>query len=169
MTTALPYWKTRIAPVLDTAQHLCIVTSEKGVVKNRATLALPHGFLPIYIAGQCAELHVDTLICGALSRGMHMCMDAYGIRVIPFITGELETIIDTWLTRPDDVAQYTMPGCRRGPVGHCHGRGRGRGVAHRHEHRRQSRRGGGMRTEIYPSEASSRRGVHDVTEDTNNP
>ncbi|MBI5062469.1 MAG: hypothetical protein HZB87_03100 [Desulfatitalea sp.] len=60
------------------------------------------------------ELGVGTLVCGAISRPIQALLAAQGIRVVPFVAGELAEVIQGWIKNglADDL--YTMPGRRGG-------------------------------------------------------
>ena len=59
-----------------------------------------------------AELGVSTLICGAISKSVNETVMSYGIRVIPFVAGELQDVVEVWLKGVLDQDCFAMPGCR---------------------------------------------------------
>jgi len=111
---AFAAWNQRIAPVFDVARNIHLVETEAGriVSEGRETLA---GQAPGQKALRLAELGVTTLVCGAISRPMHDMVAAYGIRVIPFVAGDLREIIQAWISDGLENDLFAMPGCcRRG-------------------------------------------------------
>ena len=106
---AFASWNERIAPVFDVARWVQLVEIEAGQIisQNRARVACD---LPSQKASRLAELEVGILVCGAISRPMQAIIKAYGIEVIPFITGDLQEVIQAWQEGRLSTA-YTMPGC----------------------------------------------------------
>jgi predicted Fe-Mo cluster-binding NifX family protein len=122
MKAAFAVWDSRIAPVFDVARQIHIVEAESGRIVGEAQEDLADD-MPAQKARRLAELGVDTLVCGAISRPMQVMVAAYGIRVIPFVTGDLREVIRAWLSGRIEDDLFTMPGCgrrkRRRSVG-CH-------------------------------------------------
>ena len=67
------------------------------------------------------ELGVETLICGAISNPAFAAACAEGITVIPWISGDVEEVIDSFMAGTLPSSRFMMPGCR----------GRGRRVRRR--------------------------------------
>jgi predicted Fe-Mo cluster-binding NifX family protein len=88
MNTAFSCWNNRIAPVFDNARQVLLVRVDSGRIIGEEQQVLP-GDLPVQKALRLAELGVGTLVCGAISRPLHGMVIAYGIRVIPFVAGDL--------------------------------------------------------------------------------
>ncbi len=72
--------------------------------------SLPDGLLFQKIA-RLSELAVDTLVCGAISRPAHDMITAHDIRVIPFVAGTLDEIIQAFLLNQLQQDRFAMPGC----------------------------------------------------------
>lgn len=117
MKAAFAYWDDRIAPVFDTARRIHVVGADSGriVAETGEVLA---DVLPAQKALRLVELGVGTLVCGAISRSYHETVAAYGIRVIPFVAGDLNEVIQAWLSGNLESDTFVMAGCS--------GRGRGR-------------------------------------------
>lgn len=110
MKAAFAAWDNRIAPVFDTARQIHLVEAESGQIVSE-TQELLADDLPVQKALRLAELGVGTLVCGAISRPLHEMVAAYGIRVIPFVAGDLREIIKAWLSDGFDWDAFAMPGC----------------------------------------------------------
>ncbi len=110
MKAAFAAWDNRIAPVFDVARELHLVEAEAGQVVRETQEPLADD-LPVQKALRLAELGVGTLVCGAVSRSLHEIIVAYGIRVIPFVAGDLREVIQAWLTGGLDWDAFAMPGC----------------------------------------------------------
>ena len=118
---AFAIWKNRIAPVLDVARHLHLVEAESGRIIRETEASLGDELLSRK-ALDLAEHRIDVLVCGAISRPLQEMVAAFGIRVIPFIAGDLNEVVQAWVTGGSDWSAFAMPGCRG------RGRRRGRGV-----------------------------------------
>ena len=117
MKAAFAYWEDRIAPVFDIARRIRVVEAASGRIVDETGEVLVDD-LPARKALRLVELGVGTLVCGAISRPFREMVAAYGIRVIPFVAGDLSEVIEAWLTGNLEHDTFAMPGC-------C-GRGRGR-------------------------------------------
>lgn len=110
MKAAFATWNNRIAPVFDVAQQIHIVEAKTGRVVQEVQVALPEE-MPVQKVLRLAELGVGTLVCGAISRPMHAMIISYGIRVIPFVAGNLREVIHAWLDGSIENDLFAMPGC----------------------------------------------------------
>ncbi|MDI9570418.1 MAG: NifB/NifX family molybdenum-iron cluster-binding protein [Pseudomonadota bacterium] len=107
---AFSHWDNRIAPVFDTSCQIRLVGEDnRRIVLEREEL-LVEG-LPAARALRLAELGVDVLVCGAISRVLQETVAGWGIRVVPFVAGDLEEIIRAWVGGAFDCLAFAMPGC----------------------------------------------------------
>lgn len=123
---AFAYWNDRIAPVFDTARDFCIVETQSGNIVRETGEKLEDN-QPMRIALHLAELQLDVLVCGAISGHIQNLIEAYGIRIVPFVNGELHQIIDAWVEGRLEKDAFSMPGCGFQRRRH-HRRGAGRGA-----------------------------------------
>ncbi len=112
MKAAFATWSNRIAPVFDVARLVQVIEARAGRQVGEAQLAVLDG-TPVSRALRLAELGVDTLVCGAISRPLHDLVAGQGIRVIPFVAGELDEVVRAWLSGELSGTAFAMPGCRR--------------------------------------------------------
>jgi predicted Fe-Mo cluster-binding NifX family protein len=112
MKTAFAVWNKRIAPVFDVARHV-IMVEPRAAGKDVRTPALLTGDQPLQKARQLSELGIDCLVCGAISRPLQAILTAQGIRVVPYVAGDVQAVIDAWRRRPCEIETYAMPGRRR--------------------------------------------------------
>ena len=111
---ALSCWDNRIAPVFDVARHLKIVDIQSHRI-HREWQAEICGELPVQKVSALVEKDVSTLVCGAVSKPLYVLLMSFGIRVIPFIAGDLATVIRAYLDGTIEQQGLAMPGfCRRG-------------------------------------------------------
>lgn len=128
--TAFSAWEDRIAPVFDVARQVLVVDTGTGgePVQTMETL---DSDLPAQKALRLVELGATTLVCGAISRPVQEIVEAYGIAVVPFVSGDLSEVIGAFFAKRPAMDAFAMPGCcmrrgraRQGPAGGGRGRGR---------------------------------------------
>ena len=128
MKIAIPTWNGRVSPVFDTASRLLVVeVGEEGECSRFETDISEH-FLPSK-SMRLTGLEIDTLICGAISRPLAYMITTAGIKLVPWISGQVEDILQAFLKGTLFDMQFIMPGCAgywgKGPGGR-HGQGGGR-------------------------------------------
>ncbi len=134
---AFAAWDKRIAPVFDVVRQIHVVEANAGQVVRETQESLADD-LPVQRALHLAELGIDILVCGAISRTLHDMVAANGIRIIPFVAGGLREVIQAWLAGGLDWQTFAMPGC------HGHGRFRGMRGIYQEERIMNRRRGMGQ-------------------------
>jgi len=125
--TAFAYWENRIAPVFDTARDIHIVEVESGKIIKGELVRLSDT-MPSVRALRLAELGIDTLVCGAISGVMLKLVEAYGIKVVSFVAGDKQDVIQAWISGGIHDGFFCMPGCGHGHR-HRHGNMQGPGDA----------------------------------------
>ena len=115
---AFANWGNRIAPVFDTASEIHIIETETGRVVRTTQETLAED-LPARKILRLAEMGVSTVVCGAISRPTYGLATAYRIHIVPFVAGDLDEVIQAWLTGNLGRDRFAMPGCY------------GRGLRHR--------------------------------------
>ncbi len=117
-------WQKRISPVFDTASRLWVVDIVAGERREAGYVLLPQAEL-WYRARVISEHGVDVLICGAISGRFHRMLNAAGIEVIAWRSGDVVRILDAYLRGELSMEEYFMPGC--GLRRRCRKGRRGRG------------------------------------------
>lgn len=153
MRVALTAWGDIISPVFDSARMLLMVEVENGEIANRSyEMFMPE--ISSRLAGMLNGFSVDVLICGAISQIPAGIIETSGIRLIPFVSGNVEEVLAAYAMGAQIVPKFSMPGCgrrhrqkrgrsdffnqekevrvmpggdKRGPQGSGPGTGRGRG------------------------------------------
>ena len=110
MKTAFSNWHKRIAPLFDTAKQIHVIEVESGQIVQETQETSPTGS-PVQMALSLSELNISTLVCGAISRPLYEMISAYGIKIIPFVTGGLGEVIAAWLNGNLEHEDFAMPGC----------------------------------------------------------
>jgi len=124
MTIAVPTWNGRVSPVFDAAQHLLVVEGNGAKEQSRREVLLVGAAWPQRVAEVSAQ-GVNVLICGAISQVLASMLADAGIRVVPFVSGEVEQVLTAYRSGRLAEPRFIMPGCRRRHRG-PRGRGRGR-------------------------------------------
>jgi predicted Fe-Mo cluster-binding NifX family protein len=110
MKAAFVHWDRRIAPVFDVARQILIVEADSGHIVGETQDTLPDTH-PVQKVLRLAEHGVGTLVCGAISRQLRDLVSAHGIQVIPFVAGDLTTIVRAWRRGTLRGDAFAMPGC----------------------------------------------------------
>jgi predicted Fe-Mo cluster-binding NifX family protein len=129
MKIAMPVWNGFVSSVFDFAHNLVVVDVEGKQETNRRQIQLEQQAIPQRM-NQLVGSGIEVIICGAISRPMAAALAASNIRVIPFVTGPVDKVLDAYLNNRLAEPQFLQPGCRPGArkrfgcgKGHRHGRG----------------------------------------------
>jgi len=130
MRIGVPIWEERISPVFDTAGSLLVVDWEGGEEKSRQRLEIQGRSLPARLQ-QLTDARLEILLCGAISRPFAALLTSKGIKLIPFLAGEVEDVLTAYREERLSDSRFRMPGCcgqRRRQRNGCRGLGqRGKG------------------------------------------
>ena len=132
MRVGIPIWNGRVSPVLDTAERVVVIDTGDETGEMREEVPLQPRRLPLR-AARIAELQLDLLVCGAVSRPLAEILAAAGVRLEPWIAGEVDEVLGALTSGQLDRPRYRMPGC-------CGGRGQGRGRGRPHRGREGAQR-----------------------------
>ena len=111
MKLCLTVWENRISQVFDSARMVLIADVQNGELRKKS-YELFRSELPQCRAATLSTLHVKVLICGAISQVCANMIDAYSIRIISFVTGEVDKVLDAYLKGILLAPNFQMPGCR---------------------------------------------------------
>jgi predicted Fe-Mo cluster-binding NifX family protein len=132
MKIALPIWNNRISPLFDTACRVLIWSLEESSRGDWEEHDL-RGLIPPMKVRRIRELGADILICGAVSNTIAHLVESAGIKLVPWISGPVDEVVEAFKTGQLDEPRYFMPGCGRMRRGREGGRRRmgssGRGQA----------------------------------------
>ena len=129
MRIAITIWNNRISPVFDVAQNLLMINLDDGVESTRRNVSLA-GLSPPLVIETLKKNNVEVVLCGAISESFLRLLTTSGIRVEPWISGNIEEVIQAVLQNRLSEPYYRMPGyCRSQGKGMRHrGRKRNRGI-----------------------------------------
>jgi len=116
MCLALAAYENRMASLLETANQLVVVDLPPNDYKPKKIVAVIDNTLP-YLIQLLHRNNTTILICGAINGCMFRAIDSMGIKVIPWITGNIDDVIAAF--KNNTLEQCVMPGCLKG-----HRRGR---------------------------------------------
>lgn len=120
MKVALTVWEDRISPVFDSARTLLIAEiTDNEIVSRHFETFMPE--MTVRLAGSLKNLHIDVLICGAISQFPAGIIENAGIELIPFVSGNAEDVLVSYANEIQMVPAFSMPGC-----GWRHGQKNGR-------------------------------------------
>ncbi len=141
MRVGLTVWDTRISPVADTATEVLVAQCDGATWATERRVPLGgegHGRM----AGRIAALELDVLVCGAVSRRFGALLEQSGVRVLPWVAGEWQDVLDAVASGELTPDRFVMAGCgRRRGSGRNDRRGRGCGDGSGDGHRSGSGRG----------------------------
>jgi predicted Fe-Mo cluster-binding NifX family protein len=132
MKIALTVFQDRMSPVFDWSAHLLVIEAEGAQEVSRTERSMDGMSLKRRV-DLLAEMKVDTLLCGGISRLMLNMVEARGLRVFSWIAGDVEQVLKAFLEGRIPDNEFIMPGChgmqrrhgnkKRG--GQCRRRGKG--------------------------------------------
>lgn len=96
MLVALTDWWGRVSPLFDSTRRL-LIADVKGrtiIAKHYVSFDCDSAFSR---AARLNDLGVDVLICGGISDSYANQIDARGIEIIPFSSGDVDEALDGYL------------------------------------------------------------------------
>ncbi len=93
MRVAVTVFGSTVSPLFDAAQQLLLADLEHGEICNQRRVSI--GSLnPTDRLFMLASRGVQVLICGAISSLLQRMLSEHGIRVYPWVSGEVDQILD---------------------------------------------------------------------------
>lgn len=109
MKIAVSEYKNNVATAFDFANEVIVFTCENKKVINRQSHKIDDQFIPLR-GMKLKNLGIDTLICGAISNPSAFMLHHHSIEVISGITGNVETVLQEFLSGNINSPQYWLPG-----------------------------------------------------------
>lgn len=110
---AFAVWDQRISPLFDASRNLLVLDVENGMEQQRRTVVLDNT-VPLLKAEELKKYGIEQLVCGAISRLFAHAIEDQQIQCIPFVAGDVEQVIHSFLAGENLPPQFGMPGCGRG-------------------------------------------------------
>jgi len=109
MIVALTAWENRISPVFDESRSLLVAHIHDGkVVKCFFEHFNPS--IRWHLIEMLNVLKIDVLICGAISEVSLKIIESTDIKVIPFIGGKIDEILELFIKKNQIPPDIIMPG-----------------------------------------------------------
>jgi len=96
MKIGITVWKNRISPLCDSARRLLITEIENRTIVGSHYETF-HSEVVSSKAIKIYTMGVKVVICGAISYFLANMIEAYGIRIIPFVAGDVNQVLDAYL------------------------------------------------------------------------
>jgi len=112
MKLAISVCEGQVSSVFDFAHKAVVVELRDATELGRAEVVVS-GQGPARMA-RLRQLGVDTLICGAISRPLASAASVFGIRLLPYVTGSLDEVIEAYGKGKLDAKRFVQPGCWQG-------------------------------------------------------
>jgi len=109
MKVAVTIWKGRISPVADLTQELLVVDIGGQSITGRHHEHFDNDSL-FYRARKLDDLGVKTFICGAISSFYGALVEGYGIRLISFVHGRVDEVLEAFLNNALVNPRFVMRG-----------------------------------------------------------
>ena len=106
MRIAIQIWNDRVSSASDFAHRLLLVDTEHSLETGRAEISL---LIPEK-ANKRKTLGVRVLICGAISRSLASQVGASGVKVFPYVVGQVDEMLKAYLTDKLVQPQFDLPG-----------------------------------------------------------
>jgi predicted Fe-Mo cluster-binding NifX family protein len=110
MKAAFAVWDGRMAPVFDVSREALVLTIQDGIVVSRATESIETPMTALKVQ-RLTELGIGTLVCGAVSEVLAHELSQRGVKVIGFVAGEIEEVVESYLAGKLPNRTLSMPGC----------------------------------------------------------
>ena len=109
MKIGLTVWDNRISPVFDAAHTLLVVEIEHNEVAEKKYVPLQPG-IPHHQVSRLMAQNIQALICGAISEVPARMVEASGIRLISFISGQTDDVLTAYINGNLQTPAFWMPG-----------------------------------------------------------
>ncbi|MCF8094337.1 MAG: hypothetical protein K9J79_03155 [Desulfobacteraceae bacterium] len=111
MKVALAVWNGRISPVFDVSRNLLVIEVKDCSIVERIEVHFSSD-QAMHKVRRLMEMEVAVLLCGAVSRQLAATLEANGISLYAFISGDVESVIGEYLKGRLPSPGMSMPGCR---------------------------------------------------------
>ena len=115
MRIAIPTREGRISPVFDVSRELLVMEVKGSRVVKKWKETLKEN--PSMKGEQIARANIGVIVCGAISQPFAGMLAVRGVRIHPFVAGNIDEVVRAHLAGKLGQARFAMPGCcgrRRG-------------------------------------------------------
>lgn len=107
--TAVPVFRGRVSPVLDTCTQLCVLASNRASENTSPVIPLKGGSI-FERADELKNLGIGRIICGAVSESFFNLLREAGVDLICGITGEIAEVAEAYRNGSLEEGRFRMPG-----------------------------------------------------------
>ena len=113
MTVAIPVWDDGVSTAFDFARKLLVVEVDGKREVSRKELPLDDEPAEKN-AGRIRDLAVQVVICGAISQPLAQAVSQAGIEIIPYVSGQVDSVLAAYLCGRLADPRFLQPGSRPG-------------------------------------------------------
>lgn len=110
MKVAIPEYRRRVSPVFDACERVLVFQISRGgaaiPLEDRDWSHLP---LP-FRANRLHQMGIEVLLCGGISGWLARQIEARGIRLIPWLAGDVKQVLDAFVAGRLPDRRFAMPG-----------------------------------------------------------
>ncbi len=116
MRIAIPVFNERLSPLFDTCRTLLLVDVDTGNSYDRRYESLEN-VTPCLRPIHLREIGVELLLCGGISRVLLERLELFGIRVVPWLGGDVNEVLVAWREHRLAEERFLLPGRNFSSVG----------------------------------------------------
>ena len=109
MKIVISIWQNRVSPLFDSSHHLLFSHIKGGKVIKKDVLSV-EGLSLFQRAELLQKLSVDILICGGITQPILDTIRNKNIKVIPFLCGDANDLLEALRKNRDVKTLFSMPG-----------------------------------------------------------
>jgi predicted Fe-Mo cluster-binding NifX family protein len=109
MKIAIPVWQDRVSPLFDSSEHLLVAESAGNRILKQDVISMESLSLFQRI-DLLQRLHIEVFACGGITRPILENISNKNIKVIPFICGDVNELLQAILNGKDVKFLFSMPG-----------------------------------------------------------
>lgn len=110
MKVALTVWENRISPLFDAACTLLVTDINNGSIQEKRLESINFES-PCMRISRIDSLDIDILICGGISDFYANLIEARGTKIISFVSGDTDDVLNAYINGNIYNKDYRMPGC----------------------------------------------------------
>ena len=123
MRLAIPAWQDTVSTAVDFSRRVVLVEVQGNREISRREVSMPEE-AAVQRASRLRRLGVQVLICGAISRRLAWFVTQSGIRLVPFVAGQVDDVLTAFLCGRLADQRFLLPGSMPGARRRWrHGRG----------------------------------------------
>ena len=112
MVVAITIGKERVSPVFEAGERLLLLEMERHREISRREVRWPDA-ITVHRVEYLKSLGVEVVICGGVMGPTEAMLQQSGLRVISWVCGETDMIVNAFLQGILQREQFRMPGCCR--------------------------------------------------------